>query len=332
MRAYRIAPGAGIDGLVLSDEPEPSPGHGEVVVAVRAVSLNYRDLVMVTRAGVQSVVATSDGAGEIVAVGEGVEGWRVGDRVSANFFPRWLDGPFRARYHRHALGGTVDGMLAERVALAADALVRLPDGLSFEAAATLPCAALTAWNALFCQRQTRPGETVLVLGSGGVSVFALQLARAAGARVIATTSSADKAARLSALGADAVVNYTTSPDWDKEVLALTGGEGVDVVVEVGGAGTLAQSLNAAATGGMVSLIGVLTGTSGAVNPWPMVGKALHVVGIYVGSRTMFEDLLAAVAANGLEPVIDRTVPFDDAPDAYRHLQAQRHIGKVVIAW
>ena len=294
MRAYRIHELKGPDGLRLDDLPEPEPGPGEVRVRVRAVALNYRDLLVVNGAYSKNLplplVPCSDGAGEVEAVGPGVTGLKPRDRVAGCFFAGgWIDGPPRESAGKTALGGAVDGMLAEAKILPASGVVAIPDHLSFEEAATLPCAALTAWHALFDSGHLKPGESVLVQGTGGVSLFALQFAKLAGTRVIATSSSDTKLSRARDLGASDVVNYKTTPEWGKAVLGLTGGAGVDHVVEVGGAGTLGQSLRAVKVGGHVAMIGVLTG-AGEAGVTPILMKSVRVQGIFVGSRAMFEDM------------------------------------------
>lgn len=308
----------------------PSPGPREVAVRVRAASLNYRDLAYLGRGFEKPTIPLSDGAGEITAIGEGVTAWKEGDRVTANFFPTWLDGRFQPRYHDEALGGSWDGMLAETVVLPQDALLPVPEGWSFEEAATLPCAALTAWQALFERGGLQPGETVLLLGTGGVSIFALQLAKAAGARTIITSGSDEKLARARELGADETINYREHPDWHKEVFRLTAREGVDHVVEVGGAGTFERSLKSARFGGQVHLIGVLTGVQADLQIFPITQKLLDVHGIYVGSVAMFRRMNAALAATGIRPVIDRVFGFDEAPAAYEALKGAGHFGKLVI--
>ena len=304
---------------------------GQVLVQVKATSLNYRDLALSRNPRQKRpIVPLSDGAGEIVALGEGVARFAVGDRVAANFFLNWIDGEVRAAVHESAMGGAVDGMLAEYVALPAESLVRLPDYLTYEQAATLPCAALTLWNALFEQSKLTPGETVLLLGTGGVSVFGLQFAKMAGAKVILTSSSDAKLERARVLGADETINYKTTPDWDKAVWELTGKRGVDHVIEVGGGGTMERSLRSARTGGTVSAIGVLTGFDSKIDPFLIVGRSLRVHGIYVGSVAMFERMLAAMTLNRLEPIIDRIFSFAEAPQALEHLATGSHFGKIVI--
>ena len=327
MRAYQLT---GADAMELCELDDPAPGPGDVAVRVRAVSLNYRDL-MVRKGARKRIVPTSDGAGEVVAVGAGVSTVAVGDHVAATFFTHWVSGRPFAEMHRHALGGGADGMLAEVVVLPAHGVVAIPKGWTFEQAATLPCAAVTAWNAMVEGAPVKAGQTVLLLGTGGVSVFGLQLAKMFGARAIITSSNDDKLARMRSLGADVTINYVEQPEWDKAVLAATDGRGADLVLEVGGAGTLARSLAATRFGGQVALIGILTGLAGEVNPWPLVGRSMDLRGVYVGSRDMFVDLVAAIDANGLDPVIDRVFPFDEAQAAYEHLASQAHVGKVVVA-
>jgi NADPH:quinone reductase-like Zn-dependent oxidoreductase len=274
----------------------------------------------------------SDAAGDVVEIGSDVSRVKVGDRVATTVFQLWLDGdipPLEA--YGTVLAGSVDGVLADHVVLLEHGLVHVPEHLSDDEASTLPCAALTAWHALVTKGRTRPGDTILVQGTGGVSIFALQFGVLAGARVIATSKSDDKLDRVRELGAWETINYVTDPGWAERAIELTGGDGVDHVVEVGGPGTTDQSIKAARRGGSVSLIGVLTGLEARVNPHPVALKGLRVQGIIVGSRAMFEDMNRAIAASGLKPVIDRVFPFDEAREALRHLQAARHVGKVVIS-
>lgn len=332
MQAYEIHPNPDLDALVKVERPAAPLGPHDVRVRIRAVSLNYRDLAILRRAQKQQapVIPCSDGAGVVVAVGPSVTRFKEGDRVAGIFFPDWVDGEFVAAYHSRALGGSINGMLAEEVVLDERSWVALPPELSFEDGATLPCAGVTAYNALFESARVGPGSTVLVQGTGGVSVFALQLAVAAGARVIATSSSEAKRTRALALGASHVLDYKTTQNWGDAAREWTGGHGVDVVIEVGGPGTFDQSVAALRYGGTMSLIGVLTGGRGEVNTSSIFTKVLHVRGIYVGSRRMFEQLIRALTVTGVRPVIDRVFPFDKARDAYEHLASGSHFGKVVV--
>jgi NADPH:quinone reductase-like Zn-dependent oxidoreductase len=336
MRAYIVSRGStSLERLQAVERPDPGPpGPLQVTVRVRAASLNYRDQAVVAGRYVggaltHDTVPLSDGAGEVIAVGAGVSRVRIGDRVAGTFMQVDPHGPAGAA--PATLGSPLDGMLAEQVVLYEGGVVPLPGGYSFEEAATLPCAAVTAWNALMVAgRPVRPGDSVLVLGTGGVSIFALQLAHAAGARVIATSSSDAKLARLVALGlreGDGI-NYRRTPDWDREVLRVTDGRGVDVVVETGGTGTLNKSFSSLASGGKVGLIGVMT--SGESNPYLLMRKHASLHGIFVGDRAMFEQLIAAINVSRIRPVIDRVFAFEEAAAAYRHQLAGDFIGKLVI--
>jgi NADPH:quinone reductase-like Zn-dependent oxidoreductase len=332
MRAYEIVTADGIDALHVAERPSPQPGAGEVLVRIRASSLNYRDLMTVLDPASRAIpyprIPNSDGAGEVLAVGPGVTRFAPGDRVAGTFFQRWDDGPITADAIASALGGAQDGVLAEEAVLAERGLVRLPAHLSFDEAATLPCAAVTAWHALIEKGRLKAGETVLLLGTGGVSIFALQFAALHGARPIVISSSDAKLERARSLGAWRTVNYRATPDWDRAVQDLTEGIGVDHVVEVGGPGTLERSIAACRVAGHIALIGVLTG--GEINPTPIMRKSLTVHGIYVGGRAMFEAMNRGIAAAGLRPVIDREFAFADARAAYRHMQAAGHFGKIVV--
>lgn len=327
MRAYEVdRHTTGLGGLRLTRRPKPIPGPGEVLVRIRAVSLNFRDLAIVRGKYIRGplsrdTIPASDGAGEVVAIGAGVEQFRVGDRVVATYLQGEPPLP---------LGSPLDGVLCEYAVFNAAGLLRLPDCLSFIAAATLPCAAVTAWNALMWGRRLRPGETVLVLGTGGVSVFALQLGKLAGARVIMTSSSDAKLERARALGADAVVNYVSRPDWDAAVLELTDGHGADLIVETAALGTLTRSYEAVAANGEIVLIGVLTPPAGDLSPHALMRKSATLRGIVVGDRVQFEGLLRAIELHELEPVIDTIHEFDAAPDAYRRLESGQHFGKIAI--
>jgi NADPH:quinone reductase-like Zn-dependent oxidoreductase len=332
MRAYEIRDGIGLDHLTLVERPRPEPGPREVLLRVRAVSLNYRDLLVVKGLYNPKMklprVPCSDGAGVVEAVGRGVTRVKAGDRVTGAFMPGWVEGQISEDKARSALGGGVDGVLAEYVVLPEDGVVPVPEHLGDEEAATLPCAAVTAWHALITAGKVKAGDAVLIQGTGGVSLFALQFARLLGARVIGTSSSDAKLDRARALGLADGINYRTTPDWGDRVRQLTGA-GVDHVVEVGGAGTLGQSLRAVRMGGLISLIGVLSG-GGEVNPMPVLMKNVRVQGIYVGSRAMFEAMNRAIALHKLRPVVDRVFPFEQAADALRHMESGAHFGKIVI--
>jgi NADPH:quinone reductase-like Zn-dependent oxidoreductase len=334
MRAFQLPQATSIDALVQIDLPTPKPAYRQVLVKVAACSLNFRDLAIVIGRYPMpvkpNVIPLSDGAGEVVEVGPGVMRVKVGDRVAGCFFQRWPGGAPSADTGRSALGGTLDGMLAEYVVLEEDGVVKLPAHLSYDEGASLPCAAVTAWNALVEHGKTIAGETILVQGTGGVSMFALQLAKLMGCTVIATSSSDEKLARAKKLGAAHGINYKTTPDWEKAAVELTGGRGVDQVVEVGGAGTVAKSLGAIRMNGRVSMIGVLTGQAD-LNPMLILGKRASVQGISVGSTQMFEAMNRAIAANGMKPVIDKVFPFKDTQAAFRHLQSAQHFGKIVIS-
>ena len=335
MRAWVVPVGArGADDLRRVDLPDRAPGPGQVTVRVHAVSLNYRDHLVVNGTYfsgpvTRDLVPLSDGAGEVIAVGDGVASVRVGDRVAATFFQRPVDGP--PGVGPAALGSPLDGMLAEHVTVYGDGLVAIPPALSYEEAACFPCAGVTAWHALFrAGRPIKAGDSVLVLGTGGVSIFALLFARAAGARVLATSSSDDKLDRVTRLGASEAINYRRTPDWDKEVTRITGGRGVDCVIEIGGAGTLARSIQALAREGKVCLIGFLAGRDGDTSPFGLMSKAGSLHGIFVGDRPMFEEMNRAVAINAIRPVVDRIFPFDEVVAAYRYHASGAFIGKVVI--
>ncbi|HMF64889.1 MAG TPA: NAD(P)-dependent alcohol dehydrogenase [Edaphobacter sp.] len=330
----------GLEHLQLVELPDPRIAPDMVLIKVRAVSLNYRDLMVVKGLYNPKMalprIPCSDGAGEIVAIGEGVSRVEVGDRVCGIFMQHWIDGPPNAEKSKAALGGDVDGMLAEYVLLHQDGVVRFPEHLSYEEAATLPCAGVTAWNALHHggdpARPAESGETILIQGTGGVSLFALQFAMLLGARVIGTSSSEEKLARAYSLGLSDGCNYRERPDWSKWVAEVTDGAGVDRIIEVGGAGTLGQSLRAARVGGMVAQIGVLSGgsVSESLAITPILHKQLRVQGIYVGSRAMFEQMNAAITRATLHPVIDRIFALDQAREAFLLMQSASHFGKIVI--
>ena len=339
MRAYPITQ-FGIDNLRPAELRMLQIAPGTVLIKIHAVSLNYRDLMMVKGLYNPKMalprIPCSDGAGEVVAIGEGVSRVQVGDRVCGIFMQRWLDGPLTAERSKEALGGDVDGMLAEYVLLAQEGVVRFPEHLSYEEAATLPCAGVTAWNALHHAGEAAspalPGETIVIQGTGGVSIFALQFATLLGARVIGTSSSDEKLSRAYGLGLDAGCNYKKRPEWSKWVVEVTEERGADRIIEVGGADTFGQSLRAARVGGMVAQIGVLSGaaTSEPLALTPILHKQLRVQGIYVGSRAMFEQMNAAIARAGLRPVIDRVFSADQVREAFLHMQSGSHFGKIVI--
>lgn len=334
MRAYEIRE-FGIDKLTQVERDQPKPSGTEVLVRMRAAALNYRDVMVVS--GTYNprmklpAIPFSDGSGDVVAVGDAVTKWQAGSRVMPIFAQRWFDGEPSEEKRRTSLGAGAqwDGVLREYAVFDQEAVVSVPEHLAHEAAATLPCAALTAWSALVVSGKIKAGDSVLTLGTGGVSIFAIQIAKMFGARVIATSSSDQKIAKLKELGADETINYRTHPDWDKVVLDLTGKTGVDHVVEVGGSGTLAKSLNAVRIGGHVAMIGALTGP-GDFNPISVFMKAVRLQGIFVGSRRMLEDLNKAVGLAKLEPVIDRIFDFDEARQALHYMQAGAHFGKIVV--
>jgi alcohol dehydrogenase len=335
MRSYRLDDFGSLDHLQIHEEPSPQPQRGEVLVRVRAVSLNFRDLAMARdeypvphRKG---LVPTSDAAGEVAAIGAGVDAFAVGDRVMSTFHPRWFAGPMPVGVHAHAYGAQQDGWLTEEKVVSQEALVRIPDELSLEEAATLPCAAVTAWTALTVgMTPVHPGKTVLTQGTGGVSIFAVQLAKALGGTVIATTSSAAKAERLRALGAAHVINYAEEVDWGETARALTNGRGVDRVVEVGGSETMPQSLRAVRESGDVVAIGFLASKQPNVNFFALFGSRATFRPISVGSRADLEAVAAVFAGGDIRPVVDRVFAFDKARDAFAHLATGQHFGKVVI--
>jgi NADPH:quinone reductase-like Zn-dependent oxidoreductase len=335
MQVYEIANGFGFENLRRAERPDPKAGPGQVVVKVRAASLNYRDLLVVKGAYNPKMplprVPLSDAAGVVEAVGPGVTRVKVGQRVAGIFMQNWLDGEVDEVKARSALGGAIDGVLAEYVVLDENGLVAVPEHLSNEEAATLPCAAVTAWHALVTEGGIKAGDTVLIQGTGGVSLFALQFARLLGARVLGTSSSDAKLDRARSLGLSEGVNYKTTPEWGEAIRKLAGGAGVDHVVEVGGAGTLPQSLRAVRLSGRISLIGVLSGGS-QFNPMPILMKNVRVQGIFVGSRAMFEAMNRAIALHKLRPVIDRVFPSSEIVAALKHLESGAHFGKVVVAF
>jgi len=332
MRAYEIVSDRGVDALALNQRQTSEPAVGEVLVAIRAVSINYRDLSTIEDPVARGIpyprIPNSAGAGEVIGVGAGVTRFKSGDRVAGCFFQNWIDGGISVGAMASAMGGPIDGILAETVVLREEGAVHVPDHMSFEEASTLPCAGLTAWNCLVEQGRLRAGNTVLLLGTGGASIAGLQIARMMGARVIITSSSDDKLERAKGLGADGLINYRQTPDWESQVLNLTDGIGVDVTIETGGGGTLEKTIEATRIGGTISLIGVLTG--GTINPTSIMRKSIRLQGVYVGNRRMFEDMNAAFAQNLVHPVIDRVFDFEDAPAAYHAMRAAGHFGKLVV--
>jgi NADPH:quinone reductase-like Zn-dependent oxidoreductase len=335
MRAMRLRKPAGLGRLELGTAEHSPVGEGQVRVRLHASSLNYHDYLVVT--GVLPApdgrIPMCDGAGEVVDVGEGVSEFAIGDRVVSRFFPHWCGGVLTPEAMAGIPGDRdEDGYAREEAVVPASALTRAPAGYTHAEAATLPCAALTAWRGLFVEAQVRPGDTVLVQGTGGVSIFALQFAKAAGARVIATSSSPAKLGRLRELGADHVINHREDPDWGQTARHLTGGRGVDHVMEVGGQGTLAQSIAACRLGGHIALIGVLTGFSGEVPTAAIMVGNVRISGMTVGSREQQAAMIRAIEANGIRPVIDSSYPLEGLAEAFRHQEAGRHFGKICIEW
>ena len=333
MKAFQLRDTAGMTGLILRNDLEkPTPGPDEVLIQVRASSLNFRDFIVshgeYPVEVKPDVIPLSDGAGDVVEVGKNVKTIRVGDRVAGCFFPDWISGPLTQEIFMRSLGGPIDGMLAEYVSLPERAVIPFPPHLSYEEAATLPNAGVTAWHALVVTGRIQAGQTVLLLGTGGVCLFALQFAKLHSAIVIQTSSSDDKLERAKAMGADHLINYQNTPDWDREVLSLTGGRGADIVIEVGGPQTLERSLKAVRFGGIVTLIGLVSGF-GKIDPLPLMQRSISMYGINVGSADMFRAMNRAIDASHLRPVICRTFAFEHATYAYAHQQAG-HFGKTVI--
>lgn len=334
MKVFEIQGSFGLDCLREVEKPEPRPGPGEVLLRIHAASLNYRDLLTVE--GKYNphqplpLIPLSDGSGEVLATGAAVTRVKTGDRVAGIFAQQWLAGTPSKNMLQSTLGGPLDGMLAEMIVLHEDGLVPVPDHLTAEQAATLPCAGVTAWNALVTEGGLAAGQSVLIQGTGGVSVFALQFAKMFGARAIVISSNDEKLARAENLGADEVINYRAVPDWDKKVLDLTGGLGVDHVVEVGGAATLQKSLRSVRFGGRISLIGILSGIETRLDIISILMNRVRVQGIYVGHRESFEAMNRAVRVSRLVPVVDRAFPFAEAVDAFRHMKSGRHFGKICV--
>lgn len=334
MKAYEVQE-FGLDKLALVDRPMPEPAAGEVLVKFHAASLNYRDIMIVSGTYNPKMklptIPISDGAGEVAAVGDGVTKWKVGDRVMPIFAQRWYDGDPSEEKRKTSLGASPewDGVLREFGAFSQDSVVRIPEHLSYEEASTLPCAGITAWNAIAVSGRVKPGDSVLTLGTGGVSIFAIQFAKLFGARVVSTSGSAAKIEKLGELGVGETVNYREREDWDKAVGEIVGKPGVDHVVEVGGAGTLNKSINAVRIGGHVGLIGALTGAAG-FSPTAVFMKSIRLQGIYTGSRAMFEDMNKAISVNRLKPAVDKVFEFDQAGEALKYMESGSHFGKVVV--
>lgn len=336
MDVWQLTKEFSLEALEFAERPDPEPKAGQVVLEMRAASLNYRDLLTVRGAygprNALPLIPVSDGVGEVIAVGEGVERVGLGDRVAPVFFPSWIGGEPNPAKFSQTIGGPLDGVLQKKMCVSAEAVVRVPDHLSDVEAACLPCAALTAWSAISTIGRVGPGDVVLVQGTGGVALFALQFAKMAGARVILTSSRDDKLARGRQLGADAAINYRTTPEWDKEVKAMTGGDGCDHIVELGGAQTIARSVRAARIGGTISLIGVLSGADAAFALPLVVMRNLRLQGVTVGSRDGFEAMCRAIAAHRIRPVADRVYRFAEAPAAFAAFAEGRHFGKICIGY
>ena len=333
MRAFRLTK-FGIEHLKLVDVDSPQPGPGEVLLDVRALSLNFRDLLVIQGAYNPKLrfpaIPISDGAGVVAAVGAGVSRWKPGDRVAGHFVSAWIDGPFRGEYAASTLGTPGSGLAAEQVVLPETALVPIPPMFDFAEATTWPIAALTAWSSLVTEGHIAAGQTVLTLGTGGVSIFVLQFARALGADVIITSSSDEKLERAGDLGATHTINYRSEPAWHKRVLALTDGLGTDIVAEAGGIATLTHSLSAVRAGGTIAMFGALTGLQGEVNIAAVLMKRVRIAGILVDSRAAFEDMIQFMEQHTLRPVISNRFAFDDLPQALKHMQAGGHFGKIVV--
>jgi NADPH:quinone reductase-like Zn-dependent oxidoreductase len=332
MKAYRLTPGSGVKGLELVEVTALEPGPNQVRVRVRAVSLNYRDLMMARGTYLASsgrqLVPASDAAGEVIAAGAAVRRFKAGDRVATTFFPNWIDGAPTPEKTAQTWGGSIDGVLAQEIVVNEQALVSVPRHLDFNQAATLTCAGVTAWNALFVTAGLKAGDSVLLLGTGGVSIWGLQLAKAAGLQAVITSSSDEKLARAKQLGADLTINYQNTPEWHEQVLRATGG--VHLVIEVGGTGTLKRSVAATRMGGTIAIVGGVSGFGGDFEPFALIGGSRSLSGIFVGSRQMMEDLNRLVEVAALHPVVDRVFPFESAREAFEFLEAGKHFGKVVI--
>jgi NADPH:quinone reductase-like Zn-dependent oxidoreductase len=333
MRLVRLKAPGGLENLKLGEGDHPTPRPGELLVRIRASSLNFHDdmVVLGKIPCADGRIPMTDGAGEVISVGENVDEFKVGDNVVGTFWPYWLGGEMTPAIKRDIPGDSVDGYAREYVCMPAHAFTKAPAGYTHVEAATLPCGGVTAWRGLVVCGQVKPGDSVLILGTGGVSLFALQFAKAAGARVIATSSSEEKLEKLKRLGADAVINYQAVPDWGQKARDLTDGRGVDHVIEVGGPGTLAQSITACRTGGHIALIGVLTGFAGEMSIPAVFSNQIHISGISIGSRADQEDMIRAITANRLKPVTDLCFPLEEIVGAFRYYESQKHFGKVCLA-
>lgn len=334
MHQWQLGKTPGWDNLDLVEIDQPKPGPNEVLVRMRAASINFRDTLVATDENrfCSGRVPFSDGAGEVVSIGTNVKSWKIGDRVAGTFFSHWQSGRFSMRYHEAALGGSVDGVLRQYATFDEQSLVRIPSNYSFEAASTLPCAGLTAWYALMNRCCFQAGETVLILGTGGVSLWAMQIAIAAGGNTIVTSSSNEKLSRAKQLGAQHTINYLSNPSWEKEVHKLTNKQGVDHVIEVGGPKTIGQSLSSVAAGGNIALIGVLTGFDAPqTSLFPLLGKNASLHGIYVGCRDSFTKFITFLEVTNVQPAIDQIIPFERAPEAYRLMRSGEHFGKIVVS-
>jgi NADPH:quinone reductase-like Zn-dependent oxidoreductase len=336
MRALQVAQPWGLEAIEVVERPDPKPGPGEVLVRMRAVSLNYRDLLMVNgmygRGAPPSgpITPFSDGCGIVEAVGEGVTRFQVGDRVATLFFQGWISGPPTLEKALTALGHPIPGAGRELATFSQEGLSKVPDFLSDHEVATLPCAALTAWRALFEDADLNPGDTVVLQGTGGVSIFGLQFAHAAGYRTLITSSSDEKLERAKALGADELINYKTTPEWGRSVRAATGGRGADFIMEVGGGGTIEQSVQAVRIGGHISIIGVVAGAGAGFNPAVLIGNAAKMQGVFVGSRDMFEGMCRAIEQHRIKPVVDKVYPWTEARAAFEAMRGGEHFGKIVL--
>jgi NADPH:quinone reductase-like Zn-dependent oxidoreductase len=336
MRALNVEAPWGLDEIKVVETPDPSPGHGEVLVRMRAVSLNYRDLLMVqgiygrgaTTAG--AITPFSDGCGIVEAVGPGVTRVAVGDRVATLFFQNWVSGPPTLEKLMSSLGSPIPGAGRELGVFSQEGLSKVPDFLTDQQVATLPCAALTAWRALFEDADLRPGDTVVLQGTGGVSIFGLQFAHAAGLRTVITSSSDEKLARAKALGADHLANYRQDPEWSHAVRAATGGVGADLIIEVGGGGTIEQSMKAIRIGGHVAIVGVVAGLGGGFNTVSLIGNSAKLQGLSVGSRDMFEAMCRFIELHRIGPIVDKVFPWTEAKAALTAMQGGEHFGKIVL--